>query len=92
MIIVLTFSVNNLETVDLKYYNLKFELKIVTAPLLVILLGSTFGGFFLASLFGIVNNIRFKNTIRKQNQTIKNLDKRIVKLTLNSSLPSGEPK
>ena len=86
------FSVQNLQTVELKYYNFKFELKTILTPLVVVLLGSLFSGFFLASLFGIVNNMRLKNFIRKQNHTIKNLDQKIAKITLNSSQPSEEQK
>ncbi|MEE9165518.1 MAG: LapA family protein [Nitrospinota bacterium] len=86
------FSVQNLQTIELKYYNFKFELKTILTPLVVVLLGSLFGGFFLASLFGMVNNIRLKNIIRKQNHTIKNLDQKIAKITLNSSQPSEEQK
>lgn len=88
--VIVTFSVQNLQAVEFKYYNFNFELKTISTPLIVVLLGSLFSGIILASLFGIVNNIRLKNTIRKQNQTIKNLDKKIAKLTLSSSQPSGE--
>ena len=84
------FSVQNLQTVELKYYNFKFELKTILTPLVVVLLSSLFSGFFLAYLFGMVNNMRLKNIIRKQNHTIKNLDQKIAKITLNSSQPSEE--
>jgi uncharacterized integral membrane protein len=86
------FSVQNLQTIELRYYNFKFELKTILIPLIVVLLGSLFSGFFLASLFGMVNNIRLKNIIRKHNHTIKNLDQKIAKITLNSSQPSEEQK
>ena len=85
LIIIVAFSVENLQGIDLKYYNYYLELKTISAPLMIVLLISLFSGFFLASLFGLVSNIRFKNIIRKRNQTIKNLDKEIAKLTLNSS-------
>ena len=90
LIIIVAFSVENLQGIDLKYYNYKLELQTISVPLIIVLLISLFSGFFLASFFGLANNIRFKNIIRKRNQTIKNLDKEIAKLTLNSSLLSGD--
>lgn len=92
LIVIVAFSVQNLQTIELKYYNFKFELKTTLIPLIVVLLGSLFSGFFLASILGMVDNIRLKNNIRKQNQTIKNLDQKIAKLTLNSSNSSEEQK
>ncbi len=86
LIIIVAFSVENLQGIDLKYYSYNLELKTISAPLIIILLISLFSGFFLASLFGLAKNIRFKNIIRKRDQTIKNLDKEIAKLTLNSSI------
>lgn len=86
----LAFSVQNLETITLKYYNFRFEIKTLSIPLIVLLLGSVFSGFFLAFLFGIGGNIKSKNIIRKKNQTIKNLDKKIAKLTLSSNISPGE--
>jgi len=86
LIIIVAFSVENLQGIDLNYYSYNLELKTISAPLIIILLISLFSGFFLASLFGLAKNVRFKNIIRKRDQTIKNLDKEIAKLTLNSSI------
>ncbi len=92
LIVIGAFSVQNLQAIELKYYNFKFELKTVLTPLVVVLLGSLLSGFFLASLFGMFNNMRLKNIIRKQNSTIKNLDQKIAKITLNSSQLPEEQK
>lgn len=89
---IMALSVQNLQTIELKYYNLDFELNTTLILLIVILLGSLFSGFSLASILGMVNNIRLKNIIREQNQTIKNLDQKIVKFTLNWSYSSVEQK
>lgn len=90
LIIIVAFSVENVQDIDLKYYNYNLELMTISVPLIIVLLISLFSGFFLASLFGLAKNIRFKNIIRKRNQTIKNLDKEIAKLTLNSSILPGD--
>ena len=86
LIIIVAFSVENLQDIDLKYYNYNLELMTISVPLIIVLLISLFSGFCLASFFELANYIRFKNIIRKRNQTIKNLDKEIAKLTLNSSI------
>ncbi len=90
LMVIVAFSVQNVQPIDLKYYNYKLELKTILIPQIVVLLGSLFSGFLLASLLGMVKNIRLKNIIRKQNQTIKNLDQKIAEVTLNSSQPSEE--
>ncbi len=96
LLVVMSVSIQNVQEIELKYYifnfdNFNFEpKKAVPIQLFVILLGTLLSGFLLASLFIMVNNIRLKNLIRKQKQTIKNLDKKITKLTLNYTQPYDE--
>lgn len=90
LLVIVFFSVQNLQTIELKYYNFNFEQKSVMTPLIVVLLGSIFGGFLLASFFGIFNNMRLKNVIRRQNQTIKSLDQKVAQISLNATQPTEE--
>lgn len=96
LIIIVAASLQNMQAVELKYYivnfdNLRFELKKTgSIQLFIVLMGSLFSGFLLASLFGMVNSIRLKSIIWKQKQTIKSLDKKNEKLTMSFTQPSDE--
>lgn len=96
LIIIVAASLQNMQAVELKYYiinleNFRFELKKTgSIQLFIVLIGSLFSGFLLASLFGMVNSIRLKSIIWKQKKTIKDLDKKNEKLTFSITRPSDE--
>lgn len=86
LILLVTFVVKNMGTVDLYYYDYKLQLLSLRAPLLLVILTSFALGYFLAWMFGFVSKMQLKSRVRKQTKTIQDMNEEMQKLK------SHEPK
>lgn len=80
LILVVTFVVKNMGAVDLYYYDYKLQLQSVRAPLLMVILASFALGFSLAWMFGFVSRMQLKSRVRKQTNTIQDMNEEIQRL------------
>ena len=80
LIVIVSLAVKNMNTVELGYYNYKFQSQSVQYPLLVVIAISLAVGFAFAWSIGFFKQIKLKSTIRKQDKSLESLREEIEKL------------
>ncbi len=88
LLITVMYSVQNLESVPIGYYNRLFELETIHVPVVVIIFSSILFGYILSWVANIPKIFGLKSVTRKQRKEIRKLiklserkDTRIVSLT-----------
>lgn len=76
-IVIVFFLVINGHSVNMNYYNQHFDFMTVSFPLSMILVASILTGFLSAWIFGVIEQIKLKGTIRKQGKRLKEMEKKI---------------
>lgn len=80
LILVVTFVVKNMSSVDLYYYNYMFQLLSVRVPLLFVILTAFALGYLLAWTLGFASRVRLRKSVRKQTKTIQDMNEEIQNL------------
>jgi uncharacterized integral membrane protein len=87
LLVIASFAVKNMGTVELNYYDLKFQLHLVELPLMVVLVASLILGFLIAWFMGIFGQFKLKSTIRQQNRSITCMEEEIEGLKNTPQIP-----
>ena len=88
LIVIASFAVKNMGTVELSYYDLKLQLHLVELPLMVALLIALILGFLIAWFMGMFGHFKLKSTIRKQNRSISSMEEELDRLKNTPQLPA----
>ena len=88
LIVIASFAVKNMGTVELSYYDLKIQLHLVELPLMVALLIALIFGFLIAWFMGMLGHFKLKSTIRKQNRYISSMEEELDRLKNTPQLPA----
>ena len=88
LIVIASFAVKNMGTVELSYYDLKLQLHLVELPLMVALLIALIFGFLIAWFMGMLGHFKLKSTIRKQNRYISSMEEELDRLKNTPQLPA----
>jgi uncharacterized integral membrane protein len=75
LLVVVMYSVQNLTTVSIGFYNHHFELHTIQAPVIIVICFSILAGFILSWLVNISKVHGLKSLVRKQRKEIKHLTK-----------------
>ena len=87
LLVIASFAVKNMGTVELNYYDLKLQLHLVELPLMVVLVASLILGFLIAWFMGIFAQFKLKSTIRQQNRYISTIEEEIEGLKNTPQIP-----
>ena len=87
LIVIASFAVKNMESVELNYYDLQLELHAIELPLMIVLVFPLILGFLIAWLMGIFDRFKLKSTIRKQKRSISSLEEELDRLKNTPQIP-----
>ena len=87
LLLIASFAVKNMGTVELNYYDLKLQLHLVELPLMIVLVASLILGFLIAWFIGIFDQFKLKSTIRQQNRYISTIEEEIEGLKNTPQIP-----
>ena len=87
LLVIASFAVKNMGTVEFNYYDLKLQLHLVELPLMVVLVASLILGFLIAWFMGIFAQFKLKSTIRQQNRYISTIEEEIEGLKNTPQIP-----
>ncbi|MBC8286062.1 MAG: LapA family protein [Nitrospinae bacterium] len=87
LIVIASFAVKNMGSVELSYYDLKLQLHLVELPLMVVLVIPLILGFLIAWFMGMFDRFKLKSTIRQQNRSIASMEEELERLKNTPRLP-----
>lgn len=88
LIVIASFAVKNMGSVELSYYDLKLQLHVVELPLMVVLVIPLIMGFLIAWFMGMFDRFKLKSTIRQQNRSISSMEEDLKRLKNTPQLPA----
>ena len=80
LIVVVTFSVENIDLVPVTYYDFYFQKQTLQVPLLILIFCSLLSGFLLAWLGGVLKQVRLRSELRKTKRAVRSLTSQIEKI------------
>jgi uncharacterized integral membrane protein len=83
-----SFSVQNMGSAEIWYYDYKFQLHSIELPLMVVVAIPLVSGFFSAWFIGKLSLFKLKSIIRKQNKSISSLEEELRMLKDNPEPPA----
>lgn len=87
LIVIASFAVKNMGSVELNYYDLSLQLNTMELPLMVVLLFSLVLGFLVAWFMGLLDRFKLKSTIRQQKRSISSMEEELENLKSTPQLP-----
>lgn len=87
LIVIASFAVKNMGSVELNYYDFKFQLHTIELPLMVVLVVPLILGFLIAWFMGLLDRFKLKSTIRKQKRSISSMEEELENLKNTPQLP-----
>lgn len=88
LIVIASFAVKNMGSVELSYYDLKLQLHTVELPLMVVLVVPLVLGFLIAWFMGMFDRFKLKSTIRQQKRSISSMEEELERLKNTPQLPA----
>ncbi len=88
LIVIASFAVQNMDSVEISYYDLKLELHTIELPLMVVLVTPLILGFSMAWFMGMFDRFKLKSTIRQQNRSISSMEEELERLKSTSQFPT----
>ncbi len=80
LILVAFFSVKNMHSVEIMYYNFNFEPQTINIPLMIAVLVPFVAGFLFAWFFGFLQTVGLKTRVAKKNREINTLSAELDRL------------
>ena len=87
LIVIASFAVKNMGSVELNYYDFSFQLHTIELPLMVVLVVPLALGFLIAWFMGLLDRFKLKSTIRKQKRSISSMEEELENLKNTPQLP-----
>ena len=87
-VLIASFAVQNMTSVELKYYDFQLNLKTLELPLVTVVLIPLGIGVFGAWCMWLSNWIKMQLVIRKQNKTISSMEEELGMLKNTPQLPA----
>lgn len=87
LIVIASFAVKNMGSVELNYYDLQLQLNTIELPLMVVLVVPLVLGFLIAWFMGLLDRFKLKSTIRKQKRSISSMEEELENLKNTPQLP-----
>lgn len=75
--IVVLLAINNMETVELSYFDFYFNFHNIKVPLLIVIFGAMAFGFSIAWLSGWFARIKHKALLHRKDKTIEELQEQL---------------
>ena len=86
-IMIASFAVQNMGSVEISYYDFKFQLRTIKLSLMVMVGATLIFGFFIAWFLGIFERFKLKSKLRKQSKSIFALEEELGRLRNTPQLP-----
>jgi uncharacterized integral membrane protein len=87
LIVIASFAVKNMGSVELNFYDLKLDLHTIELPLMVMLVTTLVLGFLIAWFMGLFERFKMKSTIREQNRSISSMEEELANLKNTPQIP-----
>jgi uncharacterized integral membrane protein len=87
LIVIASFAVKNMGSVEISYYDYEFQLKSIELPLMVVVVIPLIVGFLIAWIMGVFDRFKLKSTIRRQNRSISSMEEELDRLKNTPQLP-----
>ncbi len=80
LILVAFFSVKNMHSVGIEYYDFQFQRQSIELPLMVVVLVPFVAGFLFAWFFGFLRSIGLQTSVARKNREINTLSAELDRL------------
>jgi uncharacterized integral membrane protein len=80
LIVIASFAVKNMSSVEVNYYDLQLQLHSIELPLMVVLLIPLVLGFLIAWFMDLFDRFKLKSIIRQQNRSISSMEEELENL------------
>ena len=87
LIVIASFAVKNMGSVELNYYDLQLQLHTIELPLMVVLVIPLVLGFLIAWFMGVFDRFKLKSTIRQQKRSISSMEEELDNLKNTPQIP-----
>ena len=87
LIVIASFSVQNIGAVELNYYDLQLQRNTIELPLMVVLLAPLILGFLIAWFMGLLDRFKLKSVIRQQKRSISSMEDELENLKNSPQIP-----
>lgn len=88
LIVIASFAVKNMGSVEISYYDFEFQLNSIELPLMVVVVIPLIVGFLIAWIMGVFDRFKLKSTIRRQNKSISSMEEELDRLKNTPQLPA----
>ena len=83
LMVVVTFSVMNMNLVQIQYYDFQLHKQVLELPLLIVMFVSLLVGFVLSWFTGSLKQMRLKSLLRKSERAVRLLRDQVEKYKAN---------
>jgi uncharacterized integral membrane protein len=87
-IVIASFAVQNMSSVEMSYYDFKLQLHTIELPLMLMVLIPLVLGFFIAWFLGVLERFKLKSKMRKQTKSISDLEEELGHFKNTPKLPA----
>lgn len=88
LIVIASFAVQNMGSVEISYYDFKLQLHTLELPLMVMIVIPLILGFLMAWFMGLLDRFKLKSTIRKQNKSLSSMEEELDRLKNIPQIPA----
>ena len=87
LIVIASFSVKNMGSVEFNYYDLQLQLHSIELPLMVVLVIPLVLGLLIAWFMDLFDRFKLKSIIRQQNRSISSMEEELKNLKNTPQIP-----
>ena len=87
LIIIASFAVKNMGSVEFNYYDLELQLHSIELPLMVVLVIPLVLGLLIAWFMDLFDRFKLKSIIRQQNRSISSMEEELENLKNTPQIP-----
>ncbi|MBT6347277.1 MAG: LapA family protein [Nitrospina sp.] len=87
LMVIASIAVQNMGSVEISYYDFKFQLHSLELPLMVVVVTPLILGFLIAWVLGLLERLKMKTQLRQQNKQISSMEEELDSLKNTPQLP-----
>ena len=87
LMVIASIAVQNMGSVEISYYDFKFQLHSLELPLMVVVVTPLILGFLIARVLGLLERLKMKTQLRQQNKQISSMEEELDSLKNTPQLP-----